>query len=139
MTRAGMLDRLLRGVGEDVRDYRVLMGLLETQFELALRHEAAPMESLSARISALVDVLDARRRERVSLVEHLQGPGRRMADVFGLLPPQRRRLLETGWQTLEKLVRDCKALNARNCRLLMDQQAILQRVLHGDDEIYAPA
>lgn len=134
-----MLDRLLRGVGEDVRDYRALAALLEAQFEMALRHEAAPMESLSARVSALVDVLDARRRERVSLVERLQGPGRRMVDVFALLAAPRRTLLQTGWGTLEELVRDCKALNARNCRLLMDQQAILQRVLHGEDEIYAPA
>jgi len=36
-------------------------------------------------------------------------------------------------------VKECKALNMRNCRLLMDQHDIMQRVLQTEADTYAPA
>lgn len=139
MTRQQAIGHLLSGVGEDVRVYSALAALLEEQFEVALRHDSVRMEALGPSIGTLVDRLEGRRQERVALVERLLGPGARMAALIALLPQPRQELLEADWQVLETLVRRCKELNARNCRLMMDQQALMQRVLHGEAETYAPA
>jgi len=86
-----------------------------------------------------VATLDASRRDRTSQVHALLGPGSGMSGVFELLDGPRREALESGWQTLEALVRESKRLNARNCQLLMDQHALMQRVLHGEVSTYVPA
>jgi flagella synthesis protein FlgN len=133
------LVQLLRGVGEDLRDYGVLLDLLDRQFDAALRHETTALAELSDSVASLVDVLNGRREERVALVSALCGAGAPMAAAFPLLASPHRGTLESGWRALEDVVRDCKTRNARNCRLLMDQQSIMQRVLHGEQPIYAPA
>jgi flagellar biosynthesis protein FlgN len=44
------------------------------------------------------------------------------------------------WSTLQALVRTCKERNARNGRLITDQHALFQRVLHGEEaDTYAAA
>jgi flagella synthesis protein FlgN len=35
-------------------------------------------------------------------------------------------------------VRDCKEATARNGNLMADQYTVMQRVLHGEDQLYAP-
>jgi flagella synthesis protein FlgN len=47
--------------------------------------------------------------------------------------------MEADWATLEKLVIECKRLSKRNGDLLVEQYSIMQRVLHGEEQIYAPA
>ncbi|RJF96696.1 flagellar protein FlgN [Noviherbaspirillum cavernae] len=138
MTRKDALARLLRGVGEDVRDYRELQAMLEEQFMAALRYETARLNDVAERITTLVETLELRRAERVALVTEMLGEGASMSDTFPLLTRPAREALEAGWQTLEELVRECKEHNARNCNLLMDQHGIMQRVLHGEEQIYAP-
>jgi len=133
------LVQLLRGVGEDLRDYDSLLAMLDCQFHAALHHEAAQLAELSDSVASLVDVLNGRREVRVNLVAMLCGAGAPISAAFALLAGKHRSTLESGWQALEKLVRDCKDRNARNCRLLMDQQSIMQRVLHGEQQIYVPA
>ena len=73
------------------------------------------------------------------LVSRLVGPGRDMAALLPHYPERARRGVEAAWASLESLVRECKALNARNGRLIVDQHDIMQRVLHGEADIYAPA
>jgi flagellar biosynthesis protein FlgN len=138
-SRQAAIDRVMRGVGDDMRDYRALLGLLDEQFDAALRHDAVRVEDVGQRILAAVDGLEGRRRERVALVELLLGPDGRMDELIGTLAPPRQGALDAGWKALQTLVRQCKELNARNCRLMTDQQAVMQRVLHGDMETYAPA
>jgi flagella synthesis protein FlgN len=139
VTPAEALDSVMRGVGHDLRDYHVLRSLLEAQFHAALRHEATPLATLAERITELVDGLERRRIERVALVEALVGPGARMTTLIARVGGARRQRLASGWEALEAAVGDCKALNARNCRLMTDQHDIMQRVLHGEDQTYAPA
>lgn len=133
------IERLLRGVGEDLRDYDALGELLERQFETALRHDAAGIERIGQLIVELVEPMERRRAERVELVGRLAGADGRMAAVVALAGSPRDRQLAAGWQRLRALAQHCKALNVRNCRLMTDQQAIMQRVLHGDERTYAPA
>ena len=136
------LARLLRDAQADLADYALLAELLEEQFACALRHEAAPLQDLVPRILALVDQLDERRAMRVALVQRLLGEdaaGGMAALTARLVPPQRA-AVQALWDRLEEAVRDCKARNARNARLMTEQQALLTRVLHGAQEpLYADA
>lgn len=139
MSRAQAIDRLMRGVGEDVREYRELVVLLDEQFDAALHHDAARTAELGQRITAAVDRLDTRRLKRIEIVRGLLGDDARMDGVIAMLPPPRKALLAEGWRALEGLVRICKERNTRNRQLMTDQQAVMQHVLHGETQTYAPA
>lgn len=144
MSRMNTLSGLMRGIGEDVRDYRVLRNLLQEQFDAALRHQSLRLGQLAERITELTEVLEQRRAQRVELVTALSGKGAGVITTFALLkgvPHEalRREALQVAWSELEALVRECKQFNERNCRLIMDQYSIMQRVLHGEEQIYVPA
>ena len=141
MNQAVSLTRVMQGVGADIQRYRELTRLLEAQFTAALRHDAVELSELANGVTELVASLDASRRDRTACVRAMLGAGASagMPAVFELLEGPRREALEAGWQTLEGLVRESKRLNARNCQLLMDQHALMQRVLHGEVSTYAPA
>ncbi len=139
IARQKLIDRLMVGVGEDVRDYRTLIAALEEQFTVAVRHDGAAMDGLTRRIETLVDRLEARRSERVRLVEQLHGKGARMTTAIEALPDPRRKMLAAGWSGLEQLVLRCKQLNERNCALMTDQHDVMHRVMHGEGHTYAPA
>lgn len=133
------LDRLAAGVAQDVHDAHALAVLLEEQFDAALHHDGSRLQQLAPHIEALVDRMETRRGERVLLAESLLGRGARMAALITRLPAARQPALAAAWSALEQQVRQCKALNQRNCGLMTGQQDILQRVLHGEAETYAPA
>lgn len=143
MNRQQAITRLLRDVHDDLRDYQVLHTLLDEQFAAALRHDAARLEDLARHVTALVDALQQRRTTRQALVQQLLGAdaARGMHAVMELLSASSRSVLQDWWTALEALVRACKERNLRNCRLITDQNAILQRVLQGEEEqgLYAAA
>jgi flagella synthesis protein FlgN len=140
MPRAA-LERLLRDVQSDLADYAELHELLDGQFAVALRHDAPAMESLAARIVAVVDQLDARRQFRVGLLTRLSGGAApSVAALVAQWPGARRAAVQALWDRLEQAVQDCKARNLRNARLMTEQNALLARVLHGPEEpLYAHA
>jgi flagella synthesis protein FlgN len=131
--------QLLGGIAEDLLAYRSLQGMLQQQFEAALRHRAAELGAVAESISALVDVLQLRRQQRVALVQRLLGPTATMMQAFALLKNTARERMEADWKTLEQSVIECKRLSKRNGDLLVEQYSIMQRVLHGEEQIYAPA
>jgi len=138
-THPQLLSLLMKGVSEDVKAYRTLQTLLEEQFDAALRYQAARLNALAEQVTETVDALEQRRQQRVFLIENLLGAGGTMAGAFPLLTSGARTALESGWQLLEELVVDCKQRNVRNCKLMMEQQDIMQKVMHGEEHIYAPA
>ncbi|WP_326536798.1 flagellar protein FlgN [Pseudorhodoferax sp.] len=136
------VERLLRDVQADLADYAELAELLEQQFASALRHDGPALEELAERIVAVVDQLDARRQFRIGLVARLTGdaatPG--VPALLAQWPAARRGAVQALWDRLEEAVRDCKARNLRNARLMTEQHALLARVLHGpEDTLYADA
>lgn len=131
--------RLRQGVNDDVAAYVALLDLLQQQFDGALRHQSTRLTGLAARILPLVEAMEERRRQRVTLMQALLGPKASMAGLLALLKGDSRRSLEQNWAQLEQLVLECKQCNARNSALLTEQYAIMQRVLHGEDNLYAPA
>jgi flagella synthesis protein FlgN len=139
MTRQDAMRALLAGIADDLRDYPALQDLLEQQFHAALRHQAAQLGQVAEAISALVDTLQARRAQRVALAQRLLGPTANMAQAFALLKNAAREKIEADWKTLETMVVECKRLSKRNSDLLLEQHSIMQRVLHGEDQLYAPA
>lgn len=131
--------RLIDGVAGDVADYASLKLLLDEQFDAALRHQNARLADLAARIAALCDALEARRRQRVDLAARLLGPAARMSAVFPLMKGGARGALEASWQLLQARVIECQRLGKRNSDLLVDQFSLMQRVLHGEEQLYEPA
>jgi flagella synthesis protein FlgN len=61
-----------------------------------------------------------------------------MDDLLNALPDEKRSRATADWERLEWLVRDCKQATTRNGNLMADQYTVMQRVLHGEDQLYAP-
>ncbi len=136
------LVQLLRDAQADLRDYGRLAAALEQQFGGALRHDAAALSSIAAEIMELTEVLEQRRQVRVRLVSGILGTATApsMAALFARLPAAARAPIEALWQRLERSVAQCRERNLRNARLMTEQQALMQRVLHGDENhVYADA
>lgn len=130
---------LLQGVADDGVAYRTLLGLLEEQFDAAIRHQQERLGRIAGDIAALVETLEERRALRVELATRLTGPAPSMPQVFALLRPEPRGRLEADWQALERMVLAAKAAGKRNGELLAEQFTIMQRVLHGENQTYEPA
>ncbi|RZT09988.1 flagella synthesis protein FlgN [Duganella sp. CF402] len=139
LSRQDAMRQLLAGIADDLLAYPALQDLLQQQFQAALRHKASELGAVAEAISTLVDTMQARRELRVALVQRLVGPQGTMLQAFALLKNAARERMETDWSTLEQAVIACKALSKRNGDLLVEQYSIMQRVLHGEEQIYAPA
>lgn len=138
ITRQEAVRRVLQGMTDDGVGYGALQTLLEEQFQATLQHQSTRLTALADQVIAAVEPLDARRRQRVSLVTALLGPQGDMPQLFALLQEDARSKAEADWVALEQMVLECKRLNARNSDLLTEQYSIMQRVLHGEEDTYAP-
>ena len=138
ITRQEAVRRVLQGMTDDRVGYAALQTLLEEQFQATLQHQSTRLTALADQVIAAVEPLDARRRQRVSLVTALLGPQGDMPQLFALLQEDARSKAEADWVALEQMVLECKRLNARNSDLLTEQYSIMQRVLHGEEDTYAP-
>ena len=139
LSRQDAMRQLLAGIADDLQAYAQLQALLQDQFQAALRHKAAELGAAASAISTLVDAMQQRRALRVALVQRLVGETGNMAQAFALLKNAAREKIEADWKTLEQAVMECKRLSKRNGDLLVEQYSIMQRVLHGEEQIYAPA
>ncbi|NCT85672.1 MAG: flagellar protein FlgN [Comamonadaceae bacterium] len=133
------LAALLRDLQADRSAYAQLRELLEAQFQAALRHQAEALQRLADEIIALVDLVEARGRQRGLLLRQLLGTQGepRMDRLLQRLPAKAAQALGGLWTALEQQVRDCKALNQRNCQLITEQQALMRRVMGVEEELYA--
>ncbi len=138
MSRQDAMRQLLDGVAADLQSYQQMLDLIAQQFEAAIRHQSARLGEIAQEIGALVDVLEARRAQRVDLATRLVGPQPSMEQVFALLKPEPRARLEADWAQLEGMVQAAREMGRRNADLLAEQYTIMQRVLHGDDQTYEP-
>lgn len=138
LTRQQANALLANGVQLDLREAGAVHALLEQQFEAAVRHRSSELSLLAEQLEPLLEGMEARRKQRVSLVRALVGAQGGMADYFATLQPAPRATLESAWGELERIVRDCKQATLRNGSLLAEQYSVMQRVLHGEEQIYAP-
>ena len=138
LTRDQAVARLLDGIRHDMQACSVIRELLERQFEAALRHRAAELGELAGELMPQLDAMEQRRQQRVQLVRALHGAAATMEDLLNGLPAAQRGSATADWQQLEQQVRDCKEATARNGKLMADQYTVMQRVLHGEDQLYAP-
>ena len=129
---------LLDGIKADLQSYQQMLDLIAQQFEAAISHQSERLGEIAKEIGAMVDVLEARRVQRVELATRLTGPTPSMEQVFALLKPEPRARLEADWAQLEGLVQTAREMGRRNAELLAEQYTIMQRVLHGDDQTYEP-
>jgi flagella synthesis protein FlgN len=112
--------------------------LLERQFQAALRHRGAELTALAEELMPQLDAMEQRRQQRVQLVRALFGQEATMDQLFGSLPDAQRAGAAAAWEQLEQLVRDCKQATTRNASLMAEQHSVMQRLLHGEDQTYAP-
>jgi flagella synthesis protein FlgN len=138
LTRDQAVARLLDGIQADLGACATIRELLERQFEAALRHRAAELGELAEELMPQLDAMEQRRLQRVQLVRALHGAGATMDKLLDGLPAAQRSRANADWERLEQLVRDCKQATARNGSLMADQYSVMQRVLHGEDQLYAP-
>ncbi|WP_227470445.1 flagellar export chaperone FlgN [Massilia sp. YMA4] len=138
LSRQEAMQQLLQGVADDKAGYARLLELLDEQFDAAIRHQRDRLGSIAAAIGTLVDTLESRRARRVELATVLVGPAPTMAAIFALLRPESRARVQEDWAALEQMVGAAKAGGKRNGDLLAEQYTIMQRVLHGEDQLYEP-
>ena len=138
MTRDQAVAKLAAGIQADLAASSTLLDLLERQFDAALRHRTVQLGELAGQLMPALDAMEQRRAQRVSLVRALLGPDGDMAQLIASLAAPSRAAFAADWQALEQMVLECKRLNARNSALLTEQFSIMQRVLHGEEQIYAP-
>jgi flagella synthesis protein FlgN len=138
LSRQDAMRQLLAGIEADLQSYQQMLDLIARQFEAAIRHQSENLAAIAQEIGALVDVLEARRAQRVELATRLTGPQPTMEQVFALLKPDARARLEADWAQLEGMVQTAREMGRRNADLLAEQYTIMQRVLHGDDQTYEP-
>lgn len=138
MTRQQAVAALVDGVQLDLEAAKAILALLERQFQAALRHKGSELAALAEELTPALDAMDARRRQRVALVRALHGVEGTMAQFVAAQPEPARARLAAAWSELERLVVACKAATTRNGNLLADQFTTMQRVLHGEDQTYAP-
>ncbi|NML63315.1 flagellar protein FlgN [Massilia sp. RP-1-19] len=138
MTRDEAVAKLAAGIQADLAASTSMLELLERQFDAALRHRSADLAELAELLMPALEAMEQRRLQRVSLVRALLGPEGDMAKLIAGLAAPGRAALANDWHALEQMVLECKRLNARNSALLTEQYSIMQRVLHGEEEIYAP-
>lgn len=138
MTRDQAMAKLAAGIEADLAASNTLLELLERQFDAALRHQSAQLAELAGLLMPALEAMEQRRVQRVSLVRALLGPDGDMAKLIASVAAPVRARLAADWHALEQMVLECKRLNARNSALLTEQYSIMQRVLHGEEGIYAP-
>jgi len=138
LTRDQAVTRLLDGIQDDLRACTVIRDLLERQFQAALRHRGAELGVLAEELMPQLEAMEQRRQQRVQLVRALHGAAAGMDELLNALPAEQRSHAVVEWERLERLVRDCKQASTRNGQLMADQYTVMQRVLHGEDQLYAP-
>jgi flagella synthesis protein FlgN len=138
MTRDQALARLLDGIQDDIRSCTTIRDVLERQFQAALRHRGAELATLAGELTPQLDTMEQRRQQRVQLVRALFGQQAGMDQLFSSLPDAQRGTTSAAWDQLEQLVRDCKRATTRNTNLMAEQHSVMQRLMHGEDQTYAP-
>ncbi len=138
LSRQEAMKQLLQGLADDRDGYSQLLGLLDEQFDAAIRHQRERLGDIATAIGALVDTLESRRARRVALATILTGAEPTMEAAFALLRADARARALSDWAALEQMVGAAKAAGKRNGDLLAEQFTIMQRVLHGDDQLYEP-
>lgn len=142
MTRNETLAAIIKGVHADLQAYKDLRALLETQFQVALKHDADRMAATVAAIEQIVSALDARRRERVAHFATFDQSGTSkpsIEPVLAALAPKHGQSLAAWWLELESLVAQCIQLNSRNGKLMASQNEIFRRVFDSEPATYSPA
>jgi flagella synthesis protein FlgN len=138
LTREQAHAELAGDVHADLETCAAVFDLLQRQFDAAVRHQGATLAALAAELAPLLETMETRRARRVALVRALLGPDATMAVLIdGLAEPARARLA-ADWAELEQRVRACKQATTRNGNLLAEQFSVMQRVLHGEEQLYAP-
>ena len=138
LTRDQAIAKLTAGIQADLAASSTLLELLERQFDAALRHRTAQLAELAEELMPALEAMEQRRVQRVSLVRALLGPKADMGQLIASLAAPQRVSVAADWHALEQMVLECKRLNARNSALVTEQYSIMQRVLHGEEQTYAP-
>jgi flagella synthesis protein FlgN len=138
LTRTQANTLLADGVTLDISEAATILMLLERQFDAAVRHRTAELTTLASELAPLLGAMETRRQQRVGLVRALLGPQGTMAQYIASLAPNPRTAFEAAWEALEQTVRACKDATTRNAQLLAEQHSVMQRVLHGEEQLYAP-
>ncbi|WP_153099489.1 flagellar export chaperone FlgN [Paraburkholderia hayleyella] len=137
--RQAALRQVIAGLATDLETCRKLQIMLEQQFTVAQKLDAAALKCLGEAIGVELERLEANHRERNSVLGGMPGAFKRLfATRPGSVQPAAQAALAARYAELEALVVRCKALAARNSTLLATQFETMQRLLHGEKHTYVP-
>lgn len=137
------LYRLHAALELDCKDYVALKGQLALQFDAALAHDAAAMEHVAAQITHSAERIESRRPQMQSILTELVGrrPVPTLRHLLERLPANLPEPLTAGLvtarQQLQQLTQECQQMNLRNCELIHEQHALMQRLLGQPEGSYA--
>ncbi|MDY0747426.1 flagellar protein FlgN [Paucibacter sp. R3-3] len=139
MNLADILRLLLTDMQADLRSYARLHGLLDDQLAAITQQRGDELQGIATQVTALVDELDGRRDQRRRLVATMLGRKHELSmnEALERLPSKAASVLRDAWQALEQAVQLAKQLNARNCELIVEQHALMQRLLGSNQDTYA--
>lgn len=139
MNLADILRLLLTDMQADLRSYAQLHVLLDEQLAAINQQRGEELQGIATQVTALVDDLDGRRDQRRRLVATMLGRQHELSmnEALERLPSKAARVLRDAWQALEQAVQLAKQLNARNCELIVEQHALMQRLLGSNEDTYA--
>lgn len=131
---------LMQSVRDDLAACVAMRDLLEAQFAAVLHQQTDELMETAKRIAALGDAMLLRRQAQIGLVRSLSGNAATpsMAAALAAMPSALSVTLADWNAQFVQQMRECKALNQRNGRLLGDQHALMQRVLGAEVDTYAP-
>ncbi|WP_254303976.1 flagellar protein FlgN [Shewanella sp. VB17] len=128
---------IIRGIHQDIEDYKQLKILILRQRELMQRRDNSGLERHNSHQSSVCRQLQARADKRSQELMSLGFAG----DAHGIellitkLPTQLAKQMETLWHSLLLLVKESQAVNDDNGNLLVDQQTVISGLLNRHKEV----
>ena len=131
-----------RDIEQDCTDYQCLQGLMQSLYEQLLLRNCEQIELLNQQILVLIDFISTRATRRRKILAAFAIPAaagnQGIINLLCTLPDSAQLLAR--WSQLEGFVRETKALNERNGKLLAMHNEIIQQILGGQqaEQVYSP-
>ncbi|QQX80535.1 flagellar protein FlgN [Shewanella sp. KX20019] len=131
-----LVQRIVRGIRQDIEGYKQLKSLLKRQRELMQRRDNNGLTYHNQHQAELCDNLMRKASERRKMLEALgfSGTASGMAILIRKLPASSAAEVSQLWENLLLLVKDSQSANESNGQLLVAQQEIINQLLNRDND-----
>ncbi|MFT5787986.1 MAG: flagella synthesis protein FlgN [Shewanella sp.] len=131
-----LVQRIVRGIRQDIEGYKQLKSLLKRQRELMQRRDNNGLTHHNQHQSELCSSLMRKASERRRMLENLgfSGSASGMVGLISKLPASLASEVSILWDNLLLLVKDSQLVNESNGQLLVAQQEVISQLLNRDKD-----